>query len=116
MKIVKISGTHSSLRSPVFLILSGICRKIPMSGHKAPIQLPTIFSTAPSKGETQARPSAVSGIWKTTPDVRAAGSNPLVHYLRFGADEGRRPLPPDGAATLKQSVAEAQREWDNLGR
>jgi GT2 family glycosyltransferase/SAM-dependent methyltransferase len=61
---------------------------------------------------------AFSSKWylKNNADVRTAGSNPLIHYLRFGADEGRRPLPPDGAATPKQSVAEAQREWDNLGR
>jgi GT2 family glycosyltransferase len=43
------------------------------------------------------------------PDVRAAGLNPLVYYLRFGAAEGRRPANP------KQSLAEAQKEWDNLG-
>src|SRR5664280_1576577 len=49
------------------------------------------------------------------PDVRAAGFNPLVHYLRFGATEGRRPSPAGEAANLKQSLAEAQKEWDKLG-
>ena len=49
------------------------------------------------------------------PDVRAGGFNPLVHYLRFGATEGRRPSPADEPANPKQSVAEAQKEWDNLG-
>jgi GT2 family glycosyltransferase len=47
------------------------------------------------------------------PDVRAAGFNPLVHYLRFGTTEGRR-LSPAGP-NPRQSVAEAQKEWDNLG-
>ena len=49
------------------------------------------------------------------PDVRAAGFNPLVHYLRFGATEGRMPSPAGEAANLKQSLAEAQKAWDNLG-
>ena len=50
------------------------------------------------------------------PDVRAAGFNPLVHYLRFGATEGRRPSPAGEPANAKQSLAEAQKEWDDLGR
>jgi GT2 family glycosyltransferase/SAM-dependent methyltransferase len=47
------------------------------------------------------------------PDVRAAGFNPLVHYLRFGTTEGRRPSP--AGPNPRQSVAEAQKEWDDLG-
>lgn len=60
---------------------------------------------------------AFSSEWylEQNPDVRAAGFNPLVHYLRFGATEGRRPSPSSEAAEPKQSVTEAQKEWDNLG-
>ncbi len=56
-----------------------------------------------------------SGQWylEKNPDVRAAGFNPLVHYLRFGTTEGRRPSP--AGPNPRQSVAEAQKEWDNLG-
>ncbi len=51
------------------------------------------------------------------PDVQAAGINPLVHYLRFGAAEGRRTTPPTSeSAKPPQSVADAQRQWDSLGR
>ena len=50
------------------------------------------------------------------PDVQAGGFNPLVHYLRFGATEGRRPFPVGGPARPKQSLAEAQKKWDDLGR
>jgi GT2 family glycosyltransferase/SAM-dependent methyltransferase len=50
------------------------------------------------------------------PDVRAAGFNPLVHYLRFGAAEGRKPLPSRKAAGPKLSLADAQKDWDDLGR
>jgi GT2 family glycosyltransferase len=55
-----------------------------------------------------------SGQWylEQNPDVRAAGFNPLVHYLRFGTAEGRKPSPGENR---KQSLAEAQKEWDSLG-
>jgi GT2 family glycosyltransferase/SAM-dependent methyltransferase len=59
-----------------------------------------------------------SSAWylEQNPDVRAAGFNPLVHYLRFGAAEGRRPSPVAGPANVRQSVADAQKDWDRLGR
>jgi GT2 family glycosyltransferase/SAM-dependent methyltransferase len=60
---------------------------------------------------------AFSSKWylEQNPDVRVAGFNPLVHYLRFGAAEGRR-ATPGAHANHKQSLADAQKEWDNLGR
>jgi GT2 family glycosyltransferase/SAM-dependent methyltransferase len=58
-----------------------------------------------------------SSAWylEQNPDVRAAGFNPLVHYLRFGAAEGRRPSPVAESANVRQSVADAQKDWDELG-
>jgi glycosyltransferase involved in cell wall biosynthesis len=38
------------------------------------------------------------------PDVREAGMDPSVHYLRHGKAEGRRPFPPTCLQTLKCSL------------
>ncbi|BBK39272.1 hypothetical protein STAQ_43500 [Allostella sp. ATCC 35155] len=47
-------------------------------------------------------PALVDADWYRAryPDVAAAGIDPLTHYLRFGAREGRLPRPPTPAALV----------------
>jgi glycosyltransferase involved in cell wall biosynthesis len=52
-------------------------------------------------------------------DVRAAGLNPLVHYLRFGRAEGRLPMPPPKSETSNKVTPPlpaplAWAEWKDL--
>ncbi|MBA4010696.1 MAG: glycosyltransferase [Phenylobacterium sp.] len=55
----------------------------------------------------------------SNPDVRAAGLNPLLHYLLMGRSEGRRAIPParreaEGLELVGQPSAPSAADWRAL--
>jgi GT2 family glycosyltransferase/glycosyltransferase involved in cell wall biosynthesis len=57
---------------------------------------------------------STSSYLATNDDVRAAGINPLVHYLRSGKNEGRRIFPSRLRHGRRRPIAPSWEQWDAL--
>ena len=103
------------MRSPVFLTLAGICRKIPMLQRTVQTQLPTILSAGPSKDEIPVGLSAVSGTSNRTPMCERLVSTLWSTTCASGLPKGADHLRLAKLQVSNKAVAEAQKEWDDLG-